>query len=106
MKKSILLAMLSAVSALDAAVKVTVDSIRQNWPWSKEVIVGFTLSGVEDEAVDIETEAFAGGKLLGKLLPFGECMHLTENKSYVLKVNPDVAVANALGDEIHLLNHS
>lgn len=96
MKKSILLAMLSAVSALDAAVKVTVDSIRQNWPWSKEVIVGFTLSGVEDEAVDIETEAFAGGKLLGKLLPFGECMHLTENKSYVLKVNPDVAVANAL----------
>ena len=56
-KKSILFATISAVFALNAEVTVTVDSIRQNWPWSAEVLVGFTLSGLTGEMVDIEVEA-------------------------------------------------
>ena len=95
-KKSILFAAISAAFAMDAAVTVTVDSIRQNWPWSAEVLVGFTLSGLTGEMVDIEVEAFSGTRSLGKLLPTGDCLNLTENKPYVLKVNPKVAASNPL----------
>ena len=95
-KKSILFAAISAVFALNAEVKVTVDSIRQNWPWSADVLVVFSLSGLSGEMVDIEVEAFAGSRSLGRLLPSGDCLHLTENRQYVLKVDPDVDAANPL----------
>ncbi len=69
-----------AVSAF-AATTIKVDSIRQNAPWSAEIVVGFTVSGISDP-IDVKVEAFSGETSLGEVKVEGDYLALFKDGSY------------------------
>ena len=83
----IALAVLSAANGF-AEVAVNVTQVKQDWPWSREVAVTFTLSGAT-EPVDIDVTLSANGKSVQ--IPFGsvfgEATSLTDG-AYTLKIDP------------------
>ena len=94
MKTSCMLSVFAALFAdiASAATTITVDSIRQNWPWSAEVSVRFTLSGVTS-VVDVSVEAFAGGRSLGAVAAVGDSTALSADGPYELRIDPTTITA-------------
>ena len=90
MKSSLVGIALVALSAASAFAEVTanVTQVKQNWPWSRDVAVTFTLSGAT-EPMDIDVTLSSNGKSVQ--MPFGsvfgEATSLT-NGTYTLKIDP------------------
>ena len=96
MKVSTVLSVLASMAVFPAvaAPTITVDSVAQNWPWSADVRVGFTLSGLSG-SVDVEVEVFSGVTSLGKVAPSGDAMALVADGSYSLSFDPTTLVAGS-----------
>lgn len=103
MKMSSVLLVLASLAVLPAAAvpTITVDSVAQNWPWSADVRVEFTLSGLSG-MVDVDVEVFSGATSLGNVAPSGDAMALAADGSYSLSFDPTTLVAgsNPLVDDM------
>lgn len=80
-------AFLSA-ARVTAETSISVDSIRQNRPWSAEITVGFTLSGAGSSGVDVKVEAFSGDTPLGEVDVSGDRLALVVDGSYKVTFDP------------------
>ena len=104
MKKSILLAMFLAPAALFADPAVERVTICQQWPWSTDVKVEYTLSGVDaSHPVDIRVRVFNGDEAApaaAVMAAISGVVTGVTNSTGSFTINPAVAFGsskNALG---------
>lgn len=97
-----LMGMVAAVAC--AAPSVSDVTVRQQWPWSKEIVVGYMLDGVEDGAVDLTVtasngaETFDAAKLSAAIS--GKRFGVTGNGRHELTIDPVKAFGTAGGDAL------
>ena len=77
-------------------------TVRQQWPWSKDIVVGYTLDGMEDGAVDLTVsatngaESFDAAKLSAAIS--GERFGVIGNGRHELMIDPVKALGTVAGD--------